>query len=282
MEEPQITNAGPSVAAPRAIFIMADYGHDPTETAVPWAAFKAAGYEVSFATENGKVPRCDKKMVEGVTQKLLVRHNTRAPAPAPVSVPGAKKEVVATYRNMQQSAEVLHPLSWSAPDFSLDPFDLVVFPGGHEKSVRQVIESPAVHKLMLDFFPKTKKPGRKVVGAVCHGVMVLSESKDADGRSVIHDCVTTALPTRFEQTAYWGTRAFLGDYYKTFGHGSENVQQSVTKALASPAQFKAALNPGPFVVEDENYNYISARYPGDAELFAEEIIKLFASFNRIV
>lgn len=42
------------------------------ETAVPWAAFKTAGYEVSFATENGKVPQCDKKMVEGVTQKLLV------------------------------------------------------------------------------------------------------------------------------------------------------------------------------------------------------------------
>lgn len=37
-----------------------------------------------------------------------------------------------------------------------------------------------------------------------------------------------------------------------------------------------------FIVEDENYNYISARYPADAELFAEEIIKLFESFHRIV
>lgn len=37
-----------------------------------------------------------------------------------------------------------------------------------------------------------------------------------------------------------------------------------------------------FIVEDEQYNYISARYPGDAELFAEEIIKLFNSFRRIV
>ncbi len=36
-----------------------------------------------------------------------------------------------------------------------------------------------------------------------------------------------------------------------------------------------------FVVEDEKYNYISARYPGDAQLFAEEIIKLLESFNRI-
>lgn len=44
------------------------------ETAVPWAAFKAAGYDVRFVTENGKVPECDKKMLEGITQKLLVRN----------------------------------------------------------------------------------------------------------------------------------------------------------------------------------------------------------------
>lgn len=130
---------------------------------------------------------------------------------------------------MQQSEEMLHPLSWSSPGFSLDSYDLVILPGGHEKSVRQVIESATVHKLMLDYFPKTKKPSRKAIAAVCHGVMVLSESKDATGRSVIHDCITTALPSQFEKTAYWGTRAFLGDYYKTFGHGSEDVQQSVSR-----------------------------------------------------
>ncbi|KAI0505416.1 class I glutamine amidotransferase-like protein [Xylaria bambusicola] len=271
MEDPQIINPGTSIATPKVIIMMADYGHDPTETAVPWAAFKTAGYEISIATQNSQVPRCDNKMLQGVTQKLLSHQKQ-----------GATKDVVAKYKQMQQSEEMLHPLSWSAPDFSLDPYDLVLFPGGHEKSVRQVIESPTVHKLMLDYFPKTKKPSHKVVAAVCHGVMVLSESKDANGRSIIHDCVTTALPTRFEKTAYWGTRAFLGDYYKTFGHGSENVQESVTKALASPAQFKSSLNPGPFVVEDENYNYISARYPGDAVLFAEEIIKLFESFHKLV
>ncbi|KAI8624157.1 class I glutamine amidotransferase-like protein [Xylariaceae sp. FL1651] len=266
MEEPQIINPGTSIATPKVIFMMADYGHDPTETAVPYTVLKTAGYEISFATENGKAPRCDKKMLEGITQKLL----------------GAKKDVVAMYKTMQQSEEMLHPRSWSAPEFSLDPYDLVIFPGGHEKGVRQVIESPIIHKLMVDYFPQTKRPSRKAVAAICHGVMVLSESKDAQGRSVIRDCVTTALPTRFEQGAYWGTRAFLGDYYKTFGHGSENVQESVTKALADPSQFKSSLNPGPFVVEDEQYNYISARWPGDAELFSEEIVKLMESFNKIV
>lgn len=119
------------------------------------------------------------------------------------------------------------PLSWSTPGFSLEPFDLILFPGGHDKGVRQVIDSPIVHKLVVDYFPLTKKPGKKVVAAVCHGVMVLSESKNARGDSAIRDCTTTALPAFFEKFAFWGTRAFLGDYYKTYGAGSEDVEDSV-------------------------------------------------------
>jgi putative intracellular protease/amidase len=134
---------------------------------------------------------------------------------------------------MCDSGEWKSPVSWAAEDFSLDPFDLLFFPGGHEKSVRQIIDSSPVHSLLVDYFPKTRKPGSKAVGAVCHGVMVLSEAKDGQGKSVIHDCVTTALPARFEQLAFWGTRAFLGDYYKTYGAGSEDVEASVSLRFCS-------------------------------------------------
>ncbi len=57
--------------------------------------------------------------------------------------------------------------------------------------------------------------------------MVLSETEGTDGKSIIHECATTALPARFEQIAHWGTRAFLGDYYKTYGAGSDDVEASV-------------------------------------------------------
>jgi putative intracellular protease/amidase len=141
---------------------------------------------------------------------------------------GAKKSTVDLYAKMSQSEEWKTPLAWTSGDFSLEPFDLVFFPGGHEKGVRQVIDSSVVHKLVVDFFPKTKKPSKKAVGAVCHGVMVLSESKDESGRSVLYPCTTTALPAKFEQMAFWGTRAFLGDYYKTYGAGSQDVEVSVS------------------------------------------------------
>jgi hypothetical protein len=42
------------------------------ETAGPYTAFKKAGFDVKFATENGTPPHCDGKMLTGLTQKLLV------------------------------------------------------------------------------------------------------------------------------------------------------------------------------------------------------------------
>ncbi|PNY29549.1 Uncharacterized protein TCAP_00541 [Tolypocladium capitatum] len=242
----------------KVLIMMADYGHDPTETAVPYSAFKEAGFDVSFATEQGNRPQCDARMLQGITQRLL----------------GAARPVIRQYEAMAASEEWQRPLAWSAPAFTLDVFDLVFLPGGHEKSVRQVIDSAAVHALLVDFFPKTRKPGTKAVGAVCHGVMVLSEAKDGQGRSVLHGCTTTTLPARFEQLAFWGTRAFLGDYYKTYGASSGDVEDFVRKELADAAHFKGSLLPAPFVVEDENFNYISARFPGDAQLMSEKLVSL--------
>ncbi|KAJ2969171.1 hypothetical protein NQ176_g8811 [Zarea fungicola] len=78
----------------KVAILMADYGHDPSETAVPFTAFKEAGYSITFVTEHGAVPKCDAKMLEGITQVLL----------------GAKKSVVEQYRQMTQTAEWQSPL----------------------------------------------------------------------------------------------------------------------------------------------------------------------------
>ncbi|EXA54754.1 hypothetical protein FOVG_02162 [Fusarium oxysporum f. sp. pisi HDV247] len=265
------------MATPKVLIMMSDAAHDPTD-GVPYAAFKEAGFTVRLATGTGKTPECDKRMMEGFTGKLL----------------GATAAVVHQYKAILESDEARHPLSWTAPGFSLDEYNLVLLPGGHDKAVRQIIDSKEVHKLMLDYFPKTKKPSNKAVGAICHGVMVLSSAKASDGKSVIHECTTTTLPGLFESSVYWATRAFLGDYYKTYGAGSENTEDSVRSSLADDGkQFKGSnsFNPyvGPkaassncallidqysFVVNDNEYNYVSARWPGDADLFAKTLVDL--------
>lgn len=143
--------------------------------------------------------------------------------------------MVKQYDAMAATDEFRSPLAWTEPSFTLAGYDLVFLPGGHEKSVRQIIDSGRVHRLLAEYVPLTRRPSNKALAAVCHGVMVLSAARaEGDGRSVIADLVTTTLPARFEQVAYWGTRAFLGDYYKTYGAGSEDVEDSVSRGPLPP------------------------------------------------
>jgi putative intracellular protease/amidase len=113
------------------------------------------------------------------------------------------------------------------------------------------------------------------VGAICHGVLVLARSKDPrTGASVLAGKRTTCLPKYMERGGYVATAWRLGRYYRTY---PEYVQDEVTAALRSPAQFvrgPRTLRRGTrddhapaFVVEDGNY--VSARWPGDSYLFAE-------------
>jgi putative intracellular protease/amidase len=160
---------------------------------------------------------------------------------------------------MSQSPEFSSPLAWTSSSFSLAPYNLVFLPGGHEKGVRQLIDSSIMQSHLASYFPQTEKTknNQKAVAAVCHGVMALAEAKIEEQRegedagnegeakklkSVLHDAVTTALPARFEQVAFWGTRLFLGDYYKTYGAGSDDVQVAVSNHLKNPKkQYKNSL-----------------------------------------
>lgn len=138
------------------------------------------------------------------------------------------------------------PLPWTDPRFTLEPYDLVFLSGGHEKGVRQVIDSPIIHHHLAQYFPSTRKPSNKTIAAVCHAVLVLAESTIPDGKSVLHDATTTALPGMMEQGILWATRPFLGDYYKTYGARSESVQTAISKRLDNPEkQYFNSLSSAP-------------------------------------
>jgi putative intracellular protease/amidase len=155
----------------------------------------------------------------------------------------------------------------------------------------EYLESAIVQRIAVDFFHACKP-----VGAICHGVLVLARSLDPlTGRSVLYGRKSTALTGRLEGSAIRiGRIARFWDpnYYRTYADGPSqptgymSVQQEVTRALALPDDF---LEPSPdapnfremksglardsdadttpaFVISDGNY--VSARWPGDAHLFA--------------
>src|SRR4051794_2513470 len=144
----------------------------------------------------------------------------------------------------------------------------MLLPGGHAPGMRQYLGSAELQSLIARFWA-TGKP----VGAICHGVLVLARSKNGSGASVLADKQTTCLPKFMERGGYFLTAWKLGKYYRTY---PAYVEDEVVSQLADPSQFQRG--PGgtqrgtrtdhrhAFVVEDGSY--VSARWPGDAYLFA--------------
>ena len=160
-------------------------------------------------------------------------------------------------------------MSWSAID--PDEFDGMILPGGHAPGMRQYLGSSLLQEKVSAFW-RTGRP----VGAICHGVLVLARAKDpSTGRSVLHGARTTCLPKYMERGAYLMTFWKLGRYYRTY---DAYVEDEVRGALGAPKeQFERGPiivkkrgtgedDVGAFIVEDGRY--VSARWPGDAYLFA--------------
>jgi hypothetical protein len=108
--------------------------------------------------------------------------------------------------------------------------------------------------------------------------MAMAWTNTTDGKSILHNRRTTTLPAYMEDMAYGTTKLFLGDYYLTYPY--TRTQYAVASSLDDSANFeRGPLNlllsynrNDAWVVVDEGY--VSARWPGDAEVFGEKIFEI--------
>lgn len=235
---------------------------DPTEVAVPWRALRAAGFEVRFATPSGTPGEADPRMVTGEGLGLL-RGLLQADA--------AGREA---YAALRLDPAFQAPLAYSA--VKPEEYGALLLPGGHAKGMRVYLESQEVQRMVAWFFDQDLP-----VGAICHGTLMAGRSVSSrTGRSVLHGRRTTGLTRMQELTAWWLTRGWLGDYYRTYPTPMETELRSF---LASPADYDGGPLPlfrdapgklsAGFTVRDGRY--LSARWPGDAHRFAAELVELF-------
>jgi len=241
----------------RVLCPLPDTDFDTTEVSVPWRLLREAGHQVEFATENGQVPRCDPLLLTGVVFGQL----------------GADKPAIADYRALQASAEFVAPRRWQ--DIDVPGYDALLLPGGHAQGMKQYLGSALLQAKVAEF-ARLRKP----IAAICHGVLLLARARDPDsGLSVLHGRRTSCLPKYMEGLAYSLSFWKLGRYYRTY---PAYVEDEVRASLASPKDFvrgpitlgtrgSATSDRGAFVCEDGNY--ISARWPGDAYLFARKLIE---------
>jgi putative intracellular protease/amidase len=244
----------------RVLVPLPDRDFDVTEVAVPWRILRAAGHQVVFATERaGTVPAADPRLLTGVLFGQL----------------GAAPEPRRFYAELTGAPDFTATVAWD----ELEPasFDGLLLPGGHAPGMRQYLGSAVLQEQVARFW-RLDRP----VGAICHGVLVLARTRDvATGRSVLAGCQTTCLPRYMERTAYLATAWRLGRYYRTY---PAYVEDEVRACLDDPAsQFHrgpltlsargtATDDTAAFVVQDGRY--LSARWPGDAYLFARRFCDL--------
>lgn len=233
---------------------------DPTEAGVPWLELTRRGHRVRFATPDGSIAQADPRIVHGTGLGPL-KNVLRADANGR-----------AAYEAMLVDPAFQTP--WDYAQAACQTIDGLLLPGGHAPGMREYLESITLQAIVITAFERGIP-----VGAICHGVVLAARAQTDDGRSVLYGRRTTALTRKMELTAWALTVAWLGNYYRTY---SETVQSEVTHALAYSSDFETgplALrrdSPGHheygFTVRDGNY--LSARWPGDAHLFATEFADL--------
>lgn len=242
------------------------YGFDPTESAVPWKKLHEAGHAIVFATPAGKPAAADRRMVTGEELPRLLRKTLMA-----------EPEAVRTYREMEASPEFRTPIAYDA--IAPERFDVLLLPGGHDKGMREYLESDVLQRAVAHFFERDKP-----VGAICHGTLLAARTRVAGGKSVLHGRKTTGLTRNQEMVAFQLTRAWLGDYYRTYPIPMADELVSLLRSRDDyspgpgfPIPLKRDsdrdLRPG-FTVRDRNY--LSARWPGDAHKFGKELVDLIA------
>ena len=231
---------------------LATQDFDPTEVAVPWRALTAAGHEVVFATADGAPGACDPEMLAGVFFRQI----------------RALPEHAALYEEMATTEAFQAPVSYA--DLDPERFALLVLPGGHAPGMRQYLENAALQEAAARFLATDR-----LVGAICHGTVVLARSIDPEtGRSVLAGRRLTTLPKRFEVGAWALTKPYKGDYFRTYPTWVEDeVRAAVADGQVETGPFLPVHGQG-FVVRDGPL--ITARWPGDAERFGEALVEALA------
>ena len=235
---------------------------DPTEVAIPWSVLRS-GCEIVFATPDGVKALPDPIMLSGEGLGVFA------------SLLKANAEARVAWQELEASDEFSNPISYE--EAAKEVFDALMLPGGHAPGMKDYLESEVIQGIAKKHLERGNP-----VGAICHGILVLARAKRDSGESLLYGCKVTGLPKTSELIPWQLTKKKMGDYYRTYPETT--VEDEVRSHLKNDEDFI----PGPptlvrdsltrlwagHVVKDGNL--VTARWPGDAHLFALKLKELLA------
>ncbi len=248
MTQVNSNNNKPEKTAPLILMPLPDYGFDPSESAIPWKACSSRGWQVIFSTETGSIPQCDENKLTGPLPGLLTASNTARSA----------------YQQMIHDPSYQHPIPYL--DIVPAEFAGLLLPGGDALTTRQYLESTILQSKVLLFWQL-----KKLIGAICHGVLVLARTHDPQtGDSILYGHKVSALPKTLDRLAYHFDEWLLKRGYIMY---PQCVEDEVRTCLEHPGDL--ADGPSfftPYVISDDNL--VTARWYLDAELFGERFAQM--------
>lgn len=237
-------------------------GSDPSEVAIPWNELRKQGVEVVFATPDGGQAHADPVMLTGKGLGWFK------------GILKARKDAVTAYQELVQTEAFKNPIEYAA--IKPEDYDGIFLAGGHDKTVKEYLESAVLQQAIVSFFES-----KKIIGAVCHGVVLVARSVDPKThKSVLYTYQTTALLKSQEILGYRLSKFWKQDYYLTYP--GITVEDEVKVVLKKKNQFihgpqpifrdREGIQKHGFALQDRNY--ISARWPGDIYTLSSGFISM--------
>jgi putative intracellular protease/amidase len=235
-----------SQSLPNILMPLPDHDFDPTEASIPWKECNEQGWKVTISTEHGNTPQTDLNRLKG-------------PLPGLVSA-GTKAR--AAYEQLSHDLSFQHPISYS--EIEPNQYEAILLPGGDAPRMHQYLENIELRSKVLEFCQYGK-----LVGAICHGILVLARTIDPQtGRSVLYGHKLTALPKSFDLFGYRIDSLFIKHGYIMY---AKCVSDDVRAFLEHPDDL--INGPGlfsPFVYTDGKL--ITSRWYMDADVFAARFV----------
>ncbi len=249
MSETNTPGMNPAKVAPDILMPLPDQDFDPTEAGIPWQVCVSRRWSVGFSTEHGKVAQGDLDKLKGPLPGLL----------------SASEKARAAFREMTQDAVYQHPIPYA--EINPDRYQALLLPGGDTPRMRQYLENAVLQRKVLSFWQQGK-----LIGAICHGVLVLARTINPQTEcSILYGRKVTAVPRSLDRIGSLLASRLPKRSYLLY---PRCVAEEVRACLEYPEDF--SIGPSilkPYVVSDGSL--ITARWYLDAELFAERFADAF-------